>query len=123
METELKFLDKNYVETRIREIKEIRSKQVAYKITSSNRENSKSLYVRFYKVGLKGDEKKFFAVSGVRLSDHILTDYPFKQFIVNPDMQLCKKRKEIFIRTLESAVKLTIRATFIPRPIDLSSQA
>ena len=87
METELKFLDKNYIETRIREIKEIRSKEISYNIQSSNNEGSLSVYVKFYKVNKKGDNLTFFGGKQVRLSDHILTNDKanavyFKQFII-----------------------------------------
>lgn len=118
METELKLLDKNYIETRIGEFKEIRSKQVAYKIEDSNRENSASVYVRFYIVNKKGDGESYFGGTTVRISDHPLsaerlnTNSSYKQFIVKPNMVLCKKRKAMFVKVLENAIKETFKTSF-----------
>lgn len=120
METEAKFLDVNYVETRIREFKDIRSRQVAFKVERSNRENSNSIYVRFYLTRINKGEERFFAGSGVRISDHYLNDYPHKQFIVDTSMPLTKGRKAIFIKTLEKALKLTIKTSFMVNLNNLS---
>ena len=122
METETKFLDVNYVETRIREFKDIRSKQVSYKIERSNRENSNSIYVRFYLTRINKGEERFFAGSGVRISDHYLSDYPHKQFIVDTTMPLTKGRKAIFIKTLEKALKTTFKTSFMVKLNNLSSE-
>lgn len=118
METELKFLDENYIETRVREIKEVRTKQVAYKIEHSNNQDSSSIYIRFYIINKKGDEEKYFGGTTVRISDHVLSaerlnaNSSYKQFIVKPEMVLCKKRKAMFMKVLENAVKLTFRTSF-----------
>lgn len=115
METETKFLDQNYVETRVRELKEVRTRKVAYKIEKSNRENSNSLYVRFYVIRMFKGEEKFYGVSGLRISDHLLTNYPetHKQFIIDPTMPLTKGRKAIFMRTLDRAVKVSLKGSFL----------
>lgn len=112
VETEEKFLDINYVETRIRELKEIRNKKYAYKIQKSNRENSKTIYVRFYEVlNFKGDDK-FFGEVQLRISDHYLPDKFCVQFITRENTFLTKKRKTTFKRTLENCIKLCIKGSF-----------
>ena len=123
METELKFLDINYVETRVRELKDVRTKQVSYKIERSNKENSNSIYVRFYLIRINKGEKKFVGGSGLRISDHFLNNYPstHKQFIVDPSMPLTKGRKALFIRSLEKAIKTTFKTSLLLRLNNLPS--
>lgn len=115
MEQKNKFLDPFYVETRVKEIKEIRNNQYSYKISRSNRENSKSLYVRFYRVFIYNGEKKFFGDTTLRISDHLLpkSRYPKSQFLVDVEKILCKSRKAQFKKALEQTVKKAKRHDFM----------
>lgn len=106
VETEEKFLNPTYVETRVRELKEIRTREYAYTIDRSNRENSKTIYVRFYKVNKVKGEERFFGEKQLRISDHYLQDKYCVQFIIKENMPLTKGRKSIFMRTLQNCIKL-----------------
>lgn len=48
MDTQSKLLNKQYLETRIRELKEIRTKELEFTIEESDRVFSKSLYINFW---------------------------------------------------------------------------
>ena len=107
MEQENKFLDPLYVETRVRELKAIRNKEYSFKISKSNRENSKSIYVRFYRVFIYNGEQKFFGDKTLRISDHFLPTYEKgSQFIVRENTPLTKGRKALFMRTIEKTLKI-----------------
>lgn len=121
MEQESKFLDPLYVETRIREAKEIRNKEYAYKITKSNRDNSKSLYVRFYRVFIYNGEKKYFGDKQLRISDHPSLNHKGTQFLVREDAPLTKGRKALFMRTIEKTIKLAKKSDFMHDLSKLSS--
>lgn len=95
IETEAKLLDINYIETRLRDIKEIRNKEIFYNIEKSNRPDSKSIYVYFH---------YDIYTTHMRISDHSIQT-PVVQFIVNPFNVLNKKKKELFMRTLLNSVK------------------
>ena len=87
MNTEKKFLDPNYVATRLRDFKDIQKRVVTFSIHKSDNETSNSIYVDFW-VG-------HFKCSTLRISDHII-EYPQSQFIVGEDI-LTKKKKAQFI--------------------------
>lgn len=102
METQSKFLNKQYLETRLREIKEIKRKEIFFDIEESNRVFSKSLYINFYSQSLGS---KQFKNHTLRISDHIQEDCPHSQFIIEPNGFLTKKKKQQFMRAVETAVK------------------
>ena len=95
MNTEKKFLDPNYVATRLRDFKDIQKRVVTFSIHKSDNETSNSIYVDFW-VG-------HFKCSTLRISDHIV-EYPQSQFVVGEDI-LTKKKKAQFVRLIEKAIK------------------
>lgn len=95
MNTEKKFLDPNYVATRLRDFKDIQKRVVTFSIHKSDNETSNSIYVDFW-VG-------HFKCSTLRISDHTI-EYPQSQFIVSEDI-LTKKKKAQFVRLVEKAIK------------------
>lgn len=95
MNTEKKFLDPNYVATRLRDFKDIQKRVVTFSIHKSDNETSNSIYIDFW-VG-------HFKCSTLRISDHII-EYPQSQFIVSEDI-LTKKKKAQFVRLVEKAIK------------------
>jgi hypothetical protein len=102
METQSKFLNKQYLETRLREIREIKRKEINFKIEESDRAFSKSLYVNFYCPSGNG---KWFKNHTLRISDHPFENCPHTQFIIDPSAFLTKKKKQQFIRALERSVR------------------
>lgn len=96
IEYEAKLLDKEYLTTRIRDFKDIKNGLVLFAIKESNREDSLSVYIEFYVSGSKRAE--------LRISDHYLKQAPQTQFIVYPCKILAKKRKELFVRTIENVI-------------------
>lgn len=96
VEYESKFLSQEYLETRLRDFKEIRQKQVTFKIVKSNREESKSLYIEFYVDKIKGHT--------LRVSDHIVNTC-HTQFIVSEFNVLKKKKKAQFVALVESSIR------------------
>lgn len=102
METQQKLLNKQYLETRIRELKEIKTKELTFTIEESDRVFSNSLYVNFWR---KGIGIEHFKVSTLRVSDHEQEDCPFIQFIVYPNNTLTKKKKAELMRLLEETIR------------------
>lgn len=102
MDTQSKLLNKQYLETRIRELKEIKNKEISFTIDESNRVFSKSLYVNFW---CKGYGVEHFKISTLRVSDHEQEDCPFVQFIVYPNNTLTKKKKAELVRLLEETIR------------------
>ena len=102
MEKQIKLLNKPYLETRLREIKEIKRKEVFWDIEESDRAFSKSIYINFYIESTNGLKWKNHTL---RISDHSLTDCPHSQFIIEPNDFLTKKKKIQFIRAIENAIK------------------
>lgn len=102
METQIKFLNKQYLETRIRELKQVRRKEVKFEIKESDRAFSKTLYIEFY---CNAGKDKWFKQRTLRISDHLLPDCPHAQFIIEPNGFLTKKKKHQFITMLENTVK------------------
>ena len=88
LKTDEVFLDSLYLETRLRDFKEIRKKQIQFRIVRSHNTYSKSKYVEFY-IGK-------YKQATLRVSDHIV-DTPHTQFIVNYEI-LTKKKKAEFVR-------------------------
>ena len=89
------FLSPEYLETRLRDFKDVKSKKVKFVITKSNREDSRTLYVQFW----VGNRK----VSQLRVSDHIINTSD-TQFIV-ADTILTKKKKAQFVRLVEKSIQ------------------
>lgn len=104
MDTQSKLLNKQYVETRIREIKEIRSREVEFKIEESDRAFSKTIYIHFFCKSTNADGK-WFKGATLRISDHEQQDCIFPQFIIKPSEYLTKKKKAEFMRWLELTTK------------------
>ena len=97
MELQSKLLSKQYLETRIRELKEIRAKELTFSITESDRVFSNSLYVHFW--------RNSFKCSTLRISDHKQEDCVFTQFIIYPNNTLTKKKKAELMRLLEETIR------------------
>lgn len=102
MDKQDKLLDKRYLETRIREIKAVRDKEVFFEIRNSDNENSISLYVNFFCKDAHGRKTKAYTL---RISDHSLQDRPCLQFIIDPTDFLTKKKKQQFMNAVERAVQ------------------
>lgn len=102
MDTQCKLLNKQYIETRVRELKEIRNKEMTFTITGSDRAFSSSLYVHFW---LKGKDIEHFKCSTLRISDHEQENCPFTQFIVYPNNTLTKKKKAELMRLLQETIR------------------
>lgn len=102
MDTQSKLLNKQYLETRIRELKEIRIKELEFTIEESDRVFSRSLYINFW---CKGKGVEYFKISTLRVSDHEQKICPFTQFIVYPNNTLTKKKKAELMRLLQETVK------------------
>lgn len=96
MENEDKFLNKEYLTTRLRDFKEIKSGQVTFGFKDSDREYSNTIYVCFYIQGQKRAE--------LRISDHLISKAPQIQFIVNPSKTLTKKKKELFVKAVNNVL-------------------
>lgn len=96
MDYESKFLDKNYLATRLRDFKDIKNGNVTFDIYESDRAESASLYVRFFVNG--------FNRHTLRVSDHTCTT-PHTQFIVCQTDILSKKKKEQFVKLVESSIR------------------
>lgn len=102
MERQERLLNQQYLETRIRELKEIRRKEITFEIQESDRAFSKTLYINFYSPSNNG---KWFKNATLRISDHELNECPFNQFIIDPSACLTKKKKAELMRNLELAIK------------------
>lgn len=102
LETQSKFLNKQYLETRIGEFREIKKKEMLFKIEDSNRVFSKSIYISFY---IKSSNGAWFKNSTLRISDHKLAECPHTQFIIEPDWAMTKKKKAQFMTAVEMAIR------------------
>ena len=102
MDRQTKLLNKQYLETRLRELKEIRRKEITFDIEESDRAFSKSLYINFY---IEGENGKVYKVSTLRISDHLSSKCPHTQFIIEPNNDLGKKKKTQFMKAVELVVK------------------
>lgn len=102
METQSKFLNKQYLETRLWEIREIKRKEIKFEIEESDRVFSKTLYVNFFCLGL---DNRWFKNHTLRISDHSFVDCPHTQFIIEPNGYMTKKKKQQFIKSIELAIR------------------
>ena len=102
MELQSKLLNKQYLETRIRELKDIRNKDFTFDIKESDRVFSRSLYVNFYR---KGVNIEHYKCATLRISDHEQEDCMFDQLIVRPNDTLTKKKKAELMRLLEQTIR------------------
>lgn len=102
MDKQIKLLNKDYLSTRIRELKEIKRKELTFEIEESDRAFSKSLYVCFYTTDSSG---KPFKTHTLRISDHSSPNCIHTQFIIEPNEDLTKKKKAQFMKILESCVR------------------
>lgn len=102
METQSKFLDKQYLETRLGEFKEIKRKEIVCEVYESNRVLSNSMYISFYVRGSNGGN---FKQQTLRISDHPLKDNNHPQFIIDPRAIMTKKKKKQFVSMIESCIK------------------
>lgn len=102
MDRQTKLLNKQYLETRLRELKEIRRKEITFDIEESDRAFSKSLYINFY---IEGKDGKVYKTSTLRISDHLSSKCPHTQFIIEPNNYLEKKKKTQFMKAVELVVK------------------
>ena len=104
MEYEEKFLDPEYLSTRVRDFKEIKRGDLEFKvIRSCNYPESASLYIKF----MRGN----WIISELRVSDHsVKTEQT--QFIVERGAILSKKKKEQFVRLVEKCIKVAKKKIF-----------
>ena len=102
MDRQSKFLDKEYLETRLRDFSAIKKHELYFQIHESDRVLSKTLYIEFW----VKDSGKNFKQRTIRISDHSI-DCPHTQFIIDPYACLTKKKKQQFIRLVESAIKVS----------------
>lgn len=98
MDYEEKFLDPEYLSTRVRDFKEIKRGDLEFKvIRSCNYPESASLYIKF----MKGN----WIITELRVSDHSIKTTQ-TQFIVAIGGILTKKKKEQFVRLVEKCIKV-----------------
>lgn len=106
METQIKFLNKQYLETRIKELKEVKNGQIRFEIKESDRAFSRTLYIEFY---CYGDTNWWFKQKTLRISDHSVPNCPHTQFVIEPNACLTKKKKQQFMKMLENTIKRSKR--------------
>lgn len=103
METEMIFLNVEYIENRLQEFKKIRSQEISYKIQKSVKKNSNTVYVNFY---IKNPNDNWAKTFTVRISDHyVKTIHP--TFLVKKNVKVISKRKQAFMDTLQRAINYT----------------
>ena len=101
MEYEEKFLDPEYISTRVRDFKEIKREDLEFKVVRScNYPESASLYIKF----MRGN----WIISELRVSDHSINTEQ-TQFIVARGGILTKKKKEQFVRLVEKCIGVAKR--------------
>ena len=115
MDTQSKLLNRQYLETRIRELKEIRAKELEFTIEESDRVFSRSLYINFW---CKGKKFEHFKISTLRVSDHEQADCPFAQFIVYPNNALTKKKKAELMGLLQETIRRG-KTKFVKKTINM----
>lgn len=103
METQSKFLNKEYLETRLRDFSAFKKHELTFRIHESDRTFSKTLYIEFWAV----DGEKHYKQKTLRISDHLLADCPHIQFIIEPQDCLTKKKKQKFVRVIEDVISLS----------------
>ena len=102
METEEKFLNKDYIKIRVNELNSIKNGTYFYEIEESDRANSNSIYVTFYKRLTNGMKIKG---KTLRISDHKGKDPNVLDFLVKPAKELTKGRKVSFGEMLRGLEK------------------
>lgn len=107
MDKEIKLLNKQYLETKLRDIYEIKRRVVLIEFEDTDRAFSKSLYINFI---CKSD--KDWKCHTLRISDHELKGCPHTQFIIEPDEDLTKKTKKRFLKVVESCIKKALNRHF-----------
>lgn len=102
MDKQIKLLNKQYLTTKLQEVKEIKRKDLTFDFEDSDRSFSKSLYINFYDRSGDGRDVK---VHTLRISDHLIPNCPHTQFIISPNDYLSKKQKAKLIRTVEGCMR------------------
>ncbi len=108
MDTQMKLFDEAYVESQVRQVKEVRQKKIDFEIYKSNRVFSRTIYVNFICNAVDGTLLKGCTL---RISDHLLPNEIYRTFLVKPDNFLDKKTKEKFRKALELTASDTIKKT------------
>ena len=103
MDKQSRLLDIDYLTIRIQELKPIRRKELQYKIEKSNRIYSQTKYIIFY--------DKEYKAHTLRISDHQQPNCVHSEFIIKPNEDLTKKKKEQFMKALELATKKALEKT------------
>lgn len=117
LKKEDKFLDINYLSALMNEFKEVRSKEIDYTITPSDRLDSNSIYIAIFTYGANTMHRQFT----LRISDHLLNNCPHKQFLIKPEKAMVGKRRQLLIKTVQNVIddsklrntKLTLRTTHV----------
>lgn len=108
MDTQMKLFDEAYVESQVRQVKEVRQKKIDFEIYKSDRVFSRTIYVNFICNAVDGTLLKGCTL---RISDHLLPNEIHRTFLVKPDNFLDKKTKEKFRKALELTASDTIKKT------------
>ena len=106
MDTQMKLFDEAYVESQVRQVKEVRQKKIDFGIYKSDRVFSRTIYVNFICNAVDGTLLKGCTL---RISDHLLPNETHRTFLVKPDNFLDKKTKEKFRKALELTASDTIK--------------
>lgn len=106
MDTQIKLLNKDYIESQAGQLKEVRQKLLKVKFEETDRAFSRSIYVIFYVRAPKGYWRRG---CGLRISDHLLADDPHTTFLIKPNKVLDKKTKKKFIHALEVTATNTLK--------------
>lgn len=106
METQIKLFNKAYVESQVRQVKEVRHKELRFTIEESDRAFSRTLYVSFWYCSI---DKTWLKGCTLRISDHLLQNDVHTTFLVKPLNWLDKKTKQKFMRALELVASNTIK--------------
>ena len=102
----MKLFDEAYVESQVRQVKEVRQKKIDFGIYKSDRVFSRTIYVNFICNAVDGTLLKGCTL---RISDHLLPNETHRTFLVKPDNFLDKKTKEKFRKALELTASDTIK--------------
>lgn len=118
MDRQSKLLNKQYLETRLRELPEIRHKEIGFDIQESDRAFSNSIYINLY----YKDNEKDWKCHTLRISDHLLEKCPHTQFIIEPNSELSKKIKSQFISTVKNCIRKALMRNFYKKLEKVSEQ-
>ena len=106
MDKQSRLLDEDYLTIRIQELKPIRRKELQFRIENSNRIYSKTKYIIFYT-----NDGHTYKAHTLRISDHQQLHCVHSEFLVKPEEDLTKKKKESFMKALELATKKALEKT------------